>query len=247
MKRAPALALAVCALAASGPSGGGSSHSAPPPPHAAPPPSRPAPPPRPPSPPQYHPAPAPPPGFNLHNDLHPPSPVRPITPPSTTVHQQPVPGPHPPGEPGPGNFPRQPIQQPPLRPRPPKYNNPVYPPNWNNQPSWWWNHNVAWVPAPVYWGGGFWGPYAYGLAFVGFGYYAYDDTQYPSYQVQPATPGAQLLQAYHLTQTPCGPPNLVVIWGPDNSVICAFPNDLVAAGQYQVDSATLTLVSVQPQ
>jgi hypothetical protein len=34
-----------------------------------------------------------------------------------------------------------------------------------------------------------------------------------------------------------------VIYGPNNSVICAYPNNLVAAGNYSVDSQTLTLVS----
>jgi len=53
---------------------------------------------------------------------------------------------------------------------------------------------------------------------------------YPSYQVQPSSPGAQLLQSYELQQTPCGPAGLVVIWGPNNSVICAYPNAIVSAG-----------------
>ncbi|MFY9663523.1 MAG: hypothetical protein WAK19_03635 [Candidatus Cybelea sp.] len=43
--------------------------------------------------------------------------------------------------------------------------------------------------------------------------------------------------------TSCVPPNLVVIWGPDDSVICAYPNNLVAPGNYKRDPATLTIVS----
>lgn len=43
--------------------------------------------------------------------------------------------------------------------------------------------------------------------------------------------------------TSCVPPNLVVIWGPDDSVICAYPNNLVAPGNYKRDPATLTMVS----
>jgi hypothetical protein len=35
----------------------------------------------------------------------------------------------------------------------------------------------------------------------------------------------------------------VVIFGPDNSVICAAPNDIVGPGEYDLDSSTLTLVS----
>jgi len=69
---------------------------------------------------------------------------------------------------------------------------------------------------------------------------------YPSYQAEPDSPGAQLLQDYGLQQTDCGPPDLVVIWGPDNSVICAFPNDTVAPGNYDIDPSTFTLVSGSP-
>jgi hypothetical protein len=113
-----------------------------------------------------------------------------------------------------------------------------------------WNHGIAWRPAPIYWGGGFWGPFA--IASLGgiaaYGDYEDDQDQldYPSYQVDPDTPGAQLLADYNLQQTPCGPPNLVVIWGPDNSVICAVPNDSVGPGDYQVDPDTFTLVSASP-
>jgi hypothetical protein len=69
---------------------------------------------------------------------------------------------------------------------------------------------------------------------------------YPSYQVEPDSPGAELLQDYGLQQTPCGPPDLVVIWGPDNSVICALPNNNVGPGNYSVDPETFSLVSAPP-
>ena len=116
---------------------------------------------------------------------------------------------------------------------------------WNG--SWGWNRGVAWAPVNTYWGGGFWGGFA--LAALGaaalFG--AIDDQQaqleYPSYQVLPDSPGALLLQNYGLQQTPCGPPGLVVIWGPDNSVICAFPNQNVGPGNYGIDPATSALIS----
>jgi hypothetical protein len=52
-----------------------------------------------------------------------------------------------------------------------------------------------------------------------------------------------LLQNYQLQQVPCGPPDLVVIYGPDNSVICAAPNTIVAPGYYNLDPTTLTIVS----
>jgi hypothetical protein len=113
--------------------------------------------------------------------------------------------------------------------------------------NWQWNRGLAWQPAPTYWGGGFWGPFAIGaLASAAlFGYIAdsQDQVYYPSYQVEPDSPGAQLLQNYGLQQTPCGQDNLVVIWGPDNSVICAFPNDTVGPGNYDLDPTTLSLVS----
>jgi hypothetical protein len=100
----------------------------------------------------------------------------------------------------------------------------------------------------VYWGGGFWGPFALGALTDAllFGSIADDREQliYPSYQVEPDSPGEQLLQDYGLQQTQCGQANLVVIWGPDNSVICAFPNYSVAPGEYEVDPSTFTLLPV---
>jgi hypothetical protein len=112
---------------------------------------------------------------------------------------------------------------------------------------WGWNRGIHWYPAPIYWGGGFWGPYAFGGLGAGLLFGSIDDYQdqaiYPSYEIEPTSPGAELLQNYGLTQTECGPPNLVVIWGPDNSVICAYPNDLVGAGNYELDPTTLTIVS----
>jgi hypothetical protein len=106
---------------------------------------------------------------------------------------------------------------------------------------------VIWYPVPYYWGGGFWGPWVIGVNSVPlFGSIVdYNDYQiFPSYQAGPSSPGAQLLVDYGLTQAECGPPNLVVIWGPNNSVICAYPNDLVSPGNYELDPATLTLQSL---
>jgi hypothetical protein len=116
--------------------------------------------------------------------------------------------------------------------------------------TWGWNHGVAWRPAPTYWGGGFWGPWALGAlaGAVLFGAIVDDSAQieYPSYQVEPDSPGAQALQSYGLQQTECGPPNLVVIWGPDNSVVCAVPNDPVAPGDYELDPSSLNLIPASP-
>ncbi|HUA09039.1 MAG TPA: hypothetical protein VMA98_07160 [Candidatus Acidoferrales bacterium] len=164
-----------------------------------------------------------PPGYSMPHDVNPP-PARPVTPPS---------GHH--------------VVQPPahaVRPLPANYNGPRVgnPHHWGN---WGWNHGRVWAPAPIYWGGGFWGAFAIGAltGFVLFGSLDYDNDVYYSYQVSPGTPGATLLGDYGLTQTPCGPPDLVVIWGPDNSLICAYPNNLVAPGTYDIDPTTLTLVS----
>jgi hypothetical protein len=118
--------------------------------------------------------------------------------------------------------------------------NPVY----GGGAAWGWNRGVAWYPAPTYWGGGFWGAMAIGVTSAAvFGAIVANNTRYTSYQIMPSSPGATLLNNYHLTQTPCGPPNLVVIFGPNNSVICAYPNDIVAPGNYNLDTSTLSLVS----
>jgi hypothetical protein len=162
----------------------------------------------PPAPPARVPAPAPrPPGFNLPHDVPPRAPAG--------------------HAPGPVGRPVQPLPRPPVRPpaRGPQIVNPHH---WGAP--WQWNNGVAWVPAPAFWGGGFWGPWGFGLGLGA--YYAYPDT-----------PGYDLLQQYGLTQTPCGQPNLVEIFGPDGSEICAYPNALVGPGQYDVDPTTLTLIS----
>jgi hypothetical protein len=110
---------------------------------------------------------------------------------------------------------------------------------------WGWNHGRHWQGAGLYWGGGFWGPFA--LADLGadalYGSIEddQDQTDYPSYQVEPDTPGEQLLSDYGLQQIQCGQPNLVEIWGPDNSVICALPTPDLPPNNYEVDPATLTL------
>jgi hypothetical protein len=122
--------------------------------------------------------------------------------------------------------------------------NPVY----GGYAAWGWNGGYAWYPAPYYWGGGFWGAFAIGAtsAAVYGSIVAANNVTYTSYQAEPESPGAKLLSSYGLTQTPCGPPNLVVIYGPNNSVICARPNNLVSAGNYSVNSQTLTITSEKP-
>ena len=126
-------------------------------------------------------------------------------------------------------------------PRPPGYVivNPGY-----RGPAWGWNSGYVWAPYPSYWGGGFWGPFALGaLTGVVINSALNEPAPPPYYQVAADSPGAQLLANYELTQTPCGPPDLVVMYGPDGSVICAFPNNLVGPGNYNINYSNLTLQS----
>ncbi|HXP92382.1 MAG TPA: hypothetical protein VN905_02865 [Candidatus Binatia bacterium] len=120
--------------------------------------------------------------------------------------------------------------------------NPVYP----GAPAWGWNRGVAWYPSSYYWGGGFWGSLAIGVtsaAVFGAIVNTENNEKVESREVDPNSPGATFLSNYQLRQVECGPPNLVVVWGPENSVICAAPNHLVSAGEYDLDTAQLTLVT----
>jgi hypothetical protein len=112
--------------------------------------------------------------------------------------------------------------------------------------SWWWNHYLVWHPSPAFWGGGFWGELA--LADLGLAPRmgsVVDDQQHPlatTFGVERASPGAQLLQDYGLQQAVCGPPDLAIIWGPQNGVVCANPTATIVAGDSLVDPAAFTLV-----
>jgi hypothetical protein len=123
--------------------------------------------------------------------------------------------------------------------------NPVY----VNNSAWGWNRGVAWAPASNYWGGGFWGAMAIGVTSAAVGAAVYgsivsNNVTYNSYQVQPSSPGATFLSNYQLQQVQCGASGLVVVYGPQNSVICANPNNLVAAGNYRLDAETLSLTAM---
>jgi hypothetical protein len=117
---------------------------------------------------------------------------------------------------------------------------PIVPP----LPAWGWNGGVIWYPAYGYWGGGFWGPWGWGAYGAYYGAYTYTETheEIKSYEVGSDSPGAKMLTSYGLTQTQCGPSGLVVIFGPENSVICAQPNASVVAGEYDLDTTNLTIV-----
>lgn len=168
-------------------------------------------------------------GFNFNNDIGRPP----------TASQLP-------SGPGIGNRPGGPGNgggignRPPIAGRPPVA--PIVPPG----PAWGWNGGVIWYPAYGYWGGGFWGPWGYGYYGPYYGTYVYSETkeEVKSYEVAPDSAGAKVLQAYGLAQTQCGPPEgLVIVLGPEESVICAQPNNTVTAGTYQLDTTNLTLVS----
>ena len=71
--------------------------------------------------------------------------------------------------------------------------NPVY----RGYSAWGWNGGYAWYPAPYYYGGGFWGAFAIGAASAAVygSIVAANNATYNSYQAQPDSPGAKLLQA----------------------------------------------------
>jgi hypothetical protein len=95
---------------------------------------------------------------------------------------------------------------------------------------WEWHHGLAWAPDHAYWGGGFWGPVALGVAFGAVIVIATD------------SPGHIVLQNYGLVEVVCDPDaGQVVLYGPNGSVVCATPNDSVQPGNYNVDPSTLNL------
>jgi hypothetical protein len=96
---------------------------------------------------------------------------------------------------------------------------------------------VGWNASANYWGGGFWGPFA--LFTLAAGSSVWNQTRF--FEPAVGSPGWWLFQNYGLVPARCGPQNLVYIYGPNDGVMCAFPNMYVPAGFYYVDPATLTL------
>jgi len=110
--------------------------------------------------------------------------------------------------------------------------------------AWGWNRGVAWAPRTNYWGGGFWGPFALGTAAVGMTSAIVNSGSSNYYTVEQSSPGYNLLSSYGLVQTQClDDPNLVYMYGPQDSLICANPNNLVPSGDYDINIDTLTLVA----
>ena len=124
-------------------------------------------------------------------------------------------------------------------------NNPVY----YGGGAYGWNHGVAWAPAYGYYGGGFWGAMAIGVtsAAVSPRYTARSFRQTirrtRRIKFSRAVPDPRCSRTISCSKSQCGPPGLVVIYGPDNSVICANPNNLVAAGNYDLNTETLSLTN----
>ena len=126
----------------------------------------------------------------------------------------------------------RPIWRPPVGWRPPRRGIVIRPrPIIIVRPAWAWNHGVTWVPRPTYWGGGFWGPLALTAG-----------TRY--YLVPQTAPGWNVLNNYGLTQTPCYDGQIVQIVGPQNSMICAWPNQYIGPGYYSVSLGNLTLTAI---
>jgi hypothetical protein len=95
--------------------------------------------------------------------------------------------------------------------------------------AWGWHHGEPWLPDQGYWGGGFWGPVALGVAFGAAVTIAVD------------SPGYLVFQNYNLVAVPCGPAGQVELYGPGGSVVCATPSALVPAGNYEIDPSTLEI------
>ena len=128
-------------------------------------------------------------------------------------------------------------------PRPTWYRTTVYRTNYvlvNPRPyasNWAWNGGYQWYPQTNYWGGGFWGPFAAFSLLAGQAIWNQNRYTAPSY----AYPGWYLYQNYGLQPVACGPQNLVYIYGPNNGVMCAYPNQYVMGGVYYVDPGSLQL------
>jgi hypothetical protein len=129
-------------------------------------------------------------------------------------------------------------------PRPPWANNGNRRPNYilvNPRPyngNWGWNNGNPWTARPTYWGGGFWG--AFSLFSLAAGAAIWSQNRYTTPSV--GAPGYYLFENYGLQAAPCGRQNLVYIYGPNNSVMCAYPNQYVQTGTYYVDPVTLQLL-----
>lgn len=114
---------------------------------------------------------------------------------------------------------------------------------------WGWNGGNRWYPNYGYWGGGFWGSFAAGAVVGGVtGALINEATRDNSPDIiiiEENTPGYRLFDSYGLSQVRCvnSDETLVYIYGPQESLICAYSNNLVSPGYYDVDPSGLTLIA----
>jgi len=150
-------------------------------------------------------------------------------------HDDPRRGPGDPGD-GPGRHEGAPERggyvRPPGHDRP-DYGHRIY--GLHHYDAWAWHHGDPWVEDHAYWGGGFWGPVAVGVAFGA------------AVTIAADSPGYLVFQNYSLVAVPCGPAGEVALYGPGGSVVCATPTALVPAGNYQIDPSTLEITATQEE
>ena len=114
---------------------------------------------------------------------------------------------------------------------------------------WWWNNGNRWYPDNYYWGHGFWGNFISSMINIGLTN-ALINSNYanetPNYVViEDDSPGYYLFNKYNLTQVECDiSQNLVFIYGPQNSLMCAIPNENVPSGYYEVNTESLVLIPI---
>ena len=120
-------------------------------------------------------------------------------------------------------------------------NHPYY--NWYD---WHWNNGRRWYPDNNYWGGGFWGNFLASMITLGLTSAILDSNEAPKYIIiKENSPGYYLFSNYGLSQVPCDTlQDLVFIYGPQNSLMCAIPNENVPSGYYEVNTESLVLIPI---
>ena len=115
--------------------------------------------------------------------------------------------------------------------------------------NWGWNNGDRWYPNDNYWGGGFWGNFLLEALARGIinsiVYSGNNNNNYPAYvTLQPNSPGYYLFDSYGLTQAQCDDQeeDLVYVYGPQDTLVCAYPTETVIAGSYDADPQDLILV-----
>ena len=112
--------------------------------------------------------------------------------------------------------------------------------------NWKWNDGRRWYSDDYYWGGGFWGNFLANMVTVGLTSSIIDGNDYNKNSnyvvIKENSPGYRLFNNYGLTQVQCDTsPDLAFIYGPQDSLICALPNETISAGYYDVNIKDLVL------